>query len=1262
MRWLKRYRAWALGLSLTAGVLLPLAPGVVAQEEDGATFLENLIQEQLSGTGREVRVTGFEGALSSNATLERLTIADDNGIWLTLEDASLDWSRAALLRGRLEVSELTAASIDIARRPISAPAAVTPEDAEATPFALPDLPVSINIGTLSAEEVTLGPDILGEAAVLSLTASLSFESGAGEADLDITRLDRPDAITLDAAFSNATRMLRIALDFDEAEGGLVGRALGIPETPPLRLQVTGDAPLEDFTAEIALSSSGVERFGGTVQIADLTEENKGPGQSFAADLSGDLRPLVSPDLHPFFGSSASLRASGTALSDGQFTLDRLALQAGALDVTGSAALAADGWPERFDLNGTVGNGDGTPLLLPGSGARTTLGALDFSTTFDAAQGEAWQAEARLADLAQEAVTLGEATLSGSGTISRTGPPTLTADMRIGADGLGFADPALARAIGTALSGTLSFIAQQDAPLQITALDVIGGDASLAASGTVDGLTEGFPIAGQARVQAADLTRFAALLGRDLGGAARIDLAGEGTALGGTFDLTLDANTTDLATGEPRLDPLLRGRGTLSVEAQRDETGITLRALDLDTPALDAQASGRIGGTRGTLDLTAEVSELSLVDARVTGPARFNGGLAWSKGAPLRLSAARLEALSTSVKAEGTVDVEDPDLPATGQVTIDARDLSALSSLAGRPLSGALDLRADGAGEILGRQINAAISATGTGLRSGIAQVDALTGGTLRLETQAQLGDGPPHLENFRLVTPRLTATASSPAPGEPIALSARLSDLGLVAPGQNGPARLDGTARVIDEAGDEIDVDLTLGGPGGANARVQGRVRELGRALALDLRGSLPLAVANSYIAPRAIQGPLSFNMRLDGPARLSSLSGEARIENARVALPDLGRALQGLTGTLRLSNGRLTPDITGNLGTGGSLRVTGPITLSQPFQSQMEIRFDGLGVSDPNLYRTNITGRLGVDGPLTGGARITGALQLGETVLLVPSGDLGSTPGGLKGIRHIAEPSAVRQTRARAGLIEEPGSGRRASAGRGYPLDILVLAPNRIFVRGRGLDAELGGRLRLRGTTNDLAPSGFFDLIRGRMDVLTKRINLTEGRVDLRGALDPFLRFVAETQTDDYTVRLILEGLASDPELSFTSVPDLPEEEVIAQLLFGRSFSDMSAFQAAQMVGAIATLSGRGSGGLTERLRSGLGLDDFDVVTTPEGATEFSAGSYISENVYSEVTTDSEGRNEINLNIDLNRNVTVKGSADNEGDTGVGIFFEKDY
>ena len=71
-------------------------------QEDDRDYLTAFLEDTLSDAGRQVTVTGFAGALSSQATIERLTIADDQGVWITLTGVVLDWSRSDLFFGRAE--------------------------------------------------------------------------------------------------------------------------------------------------------------------------------------------------------------------------------------------------------------------------------------------------------------------------------------------------------------------------------------------------------------------------------------------------------------------------------------------------------------------------------------------------------------------------------------------------------------------------------------------------------------------------------------------------------------------------------------------------------------------------------------------------------------------------------------------------------------------------------------------------------------------------------------------------------------------------------------------------------------------------------------------------------------------------------------------------------------------------------------------------------------------------------------------------------
>jgi translocation and assembly module TamB len=341
---------------------------------------------------------------------------------------------------------------------------------------------------------------------------------------------------------------------------------------------------------------------------------------------------------------------------------------------------------------------------------------------------------------------------------------------------------------------------------------------------------------------------------------------------------------------------------------------------------------------------------------------------------------------------------------------------------------------------------------------------------------------------------------------------------------------------------------------------------------------------------------------------------------------------------------------------------VDGPIGLDGGQTADLSITLDDLRLYDPELYETRVSGTLALRGPLAGGALLSGALQLGETEVRVPASGF-SSADALLDIRHVRDTTTVRDTRRKAGLLAAiAGSAGAAGSGRAIGLDVTITAPSRVFVRGRGIDAELGGELRLLGTTAAVRPSGGFSLIRGRIDILGRRLVLSRADLVLEGSLVPQISIAADTESDGITSTVIVEGPADDPVVTFRSSPELPQEEVLARLLFGRGLDKISALQAAQLANAVAVLAGRGGLGLVGNLRRNFGLDDLDITTAEDGSAALKAGKYISENVYTEIEIDQEGKSRINLNLDLREGLTVKGKLGADGQTGIGVYLQRDY
>ncbi len=1054
-------------------------------EENPGSYLEQLIEDNLSGEGREVEITGFAGALSGRATLETLTIADTNGVWLDMSDVVLDWNRGALLRGRIEVAELSAETIQLPRLPEPAEdSALTPE---ASGFSLPELPVSIAIDKIEAARVEIGAPVLGVEMVASAAGALRLADGDGSADLEIRRLDGVGDFLLDASYSNTSGILSLDLGVVEGADGILSKLAGLPGRPALEFSIKGEAPIDAYAADIRLATDGSERLSGRV-TTEAPVEASGATLRIKAEIGGDIAPVFAPEYQAFFGPNVSMTTSLTTFADGRITLDDLALAADAISLNGQVEIAASGLPERIDITGQITSGDGRAVLLPLSGAETRVDRVDLRVGFDAAAGDLWSGEFRIAGLERAEFSAEALTLAGTGRIRSADEREVTAELDFDATALDFGSADTEAALGEQVTGSLALAWTEGAPLTIENARIAGESYRFDGGAIVTFLDDGPNFEGMAEIRADRLSAFSGLVSRTLGGSAALRTRFEFAPLAGTFDITAKGEARDLTIGQAEADQILAGAAELDFNALRDETGLTVFINRLRTPS-----------------------------AELTGRAEISSG-------------------------------------------------------------------------------------------------------------------------------------------GSSASFEARLADVGMLAPGIAGPVAA--TGRIFQMEGDRLEIDIAADGPGGTTARVMGGAAADFSTLDLSVTGNVPLGLANRFIEPRSLSGTAEFDLAVNGPPALASVTGRITSRSARFVAPEQGVTLDGLTLEASLGGGRVNVTATATVSTGGRVAVSGPIDLAAPYAAELGVELTNVVLTDPRLYETTINGRVTVSGPLRGGARISGDLSLGETNVRIPSTGLGGT-GEIPQVIHINEPPPVRGTRRRAGLLE---TTNKSSVGPVFPLDVRISAPNRVFVRGRGLDSEFGGDLRITGTTRDVVPIGAFNLIRGGLDILGQRLDIEEATITIQGSFVPVIRFRATTQADDTTVSVLVFGPATNPDISFTSEPELPEEEVLARLIFGRGIETLSPVQAARLALAVRTLAGRGGESIVGNIRRGAGLADFDVTTDEEGNAALRAGAYLGENAYTDVNVGADGETRLNLNLDVTPSVTLRGSTSNTGDTSIGIFIERDY
>ncbi len=1250
-------------LFLTLICVVWAASAVAQSTEDDRDFLTGLIEDAVSNDNMTVRLINFQGALSSEATADSITIADPDGVWLQLDDLTFAWSRSALLSGRVEVETLSAERIELIRLPSPAAAQDDLPTAEAQPFSLPDLPVSVNIDEVSATEIILTEALLGEPVRARFEGSLTLADGAGDADLLLDRIDsKTGRFEVDATYQNESRQLALLLEAEEGPNGIAARLLNLPDRPAVSLSVTGDAPLDNFAAQIALATDGTDRITGAVT---LSQPSGTIDRAFGVDLRGDLRPLLASQYHPFFGASTVLRTQGTVFGMGGLRLTDLTLAADQLVLRGSARLDAQSWPEAIDLRGRLGTGDGNRVLLPIGGASTEVSGMSLNIQYDANDGNEWTGAFDITSLTREGITIDALALSGGGIFVPGAGATdgrFTADMTYAARGLALDDAALSEAIGTDIEGTLAARRTEGSAFALDRLTFLGAGIEGLLRATIEGPDDRFRTQAFLDVEAEEFERFSALAGLDLTGAGEISAQGQAQPFDGIFDASITATTDDLGVGIAQIDPLLRGEAMVAIDVERDTQGTRIPRLQVTSDAVTASGSASLTSTTAQANIEAALRDVALIQPGLNGPARLSADVSTDESGAITLDVTA-NAPDATVTLDGVARPIEGGYDVAAQADGSVNDLSAYGELIGQRLTGGLSMALDGTYATTSGALSAVVTARTRDIGIGTTVVDRVLAGLGRIDADVSLSDaGRLRLDALDLAFPNLSAngTVASSGADTMADLSVRLRDIALLVSDFSGPVTADITARQ-DSAG--WQVTGAADGPVGTNANVTGRVANSG-SLDLDVSGSAPLAFANLYIAPRQINGLATFDLSVDGPAALTSVRGPVSIQNARFAAPTLGQAIENLNGTLLLAGGTLRVDLGGTSAAGGQIAVSGPIDLQAPYQAGLRAELRDIVVRDPELYQTTANGAITVQGPLAGGAAIAGVIDLGQVDVQVPSTGV-SALGSLPEVTHLGPRLDVRQTLARAGVTEAQSSTQtpeQSSAG-GFPVDLTIRAPSRIFVRGRGLDAELGGQLQLTGTTNNIIPIGRFDLVRGRLSILGQRFELDEGFAQLQGDFSPFLRLVATTEAASGTlVSIIVEGEADDIDVRFDSSPELPQDEILAQLLFGRDLSSISPLQAVQLASAVATLAGSGNGGVVGSFREDLDLDDLDIITDDDGNAAVRAGKYLSENVYTDVTVGAGGTTEINLNIDIDRNFTARGSVASDGETSIGIFFERDY
>ena len=741
--------------------------------------------------------------------------------------------------------------------------------------------------------------------------------------------------------------------------------------------------------------------------------------------------------------------------------------------------------------------------------------------------------------------------------------------------------------------------------------------------------------GSGHLKMARLEDLASLIGTPVAGSVELDIATASdnpagkvtvglrgsrlrTASVGVGDLQLDASITD-PFGTASTDATIKASGLAGVA----DLGAATATVKGDRSAFDMtlQVAGR--ATNANLAARVESSADTIGIALQRLDARYQGiPLALNSPTQVTVAGSRVTIRPTSLRlgggrlgVGGTVDEAASDL----SVDIAALPLSLVEAFApGTGLEGTLQARLRLTGALANPRIEASYSADGLRVKrpeTALLPALAFRGTASVVERQATFD---------------ATMTAGS---GTHLGLKGKSS-----VPQGNAP------------------LAATVGVTG-----------------AIDIAPFAP-ALGDSI---RNVTGTLGPNLTLTVNGSAISGAGTIALSNASLYLPASGLRLTGGRANVALQGETLQlQTLSFQTARNGTISGTGTVRLdpAQGFPLDLGITArNALVANRPDMIAA-VSSDIKIRGSTLGGFDVIGPVTIDRAEINIGGTQVANYPtiavteinGG-----NAAKPVESAPPPARSGKAtpKPPQAG-------GVRLALDINAPQAVFVRGRGLDAEVGGKFTVTGNPSAPAVLGNLSLRRGTFNLAGHQLNFTRGNVALMNAneIDPELDFVATTTVNSVVIEVDITGSSRAPKITLTSTPPLPQDEAMAMLLFGKPSSGLSPFEILSAAQALAELTGQASAGGTGflgKLRKGLGLDQLSINSSSSNAANASAGSttaiqggrYVAPGVYVGAQQGASGNSSRGVvEIEVLPHTKLEGSFGTDSNDKVGAKMEWDY
>lgn len=408
----------------------------------------------------------------------------------------------------------------------------------------------------------------------------------------------------------------------------------------------------------------------------------------------------------------------------------------------------------------------------------------------------------------------------------------------------------------------------------------------------------------------------------------------------------------------------------------------------------------------------------------------------------------------------------------------------------------------------------------------------------------------------------------------------------------------------------------------------------------------------NSLFGPNIkLQGQIQANMQITGVLSDPIMNGLLTGQNLDLLHVDQGFRLKDGVMRLKLADSSVTFEQFDFNGVEGTLSVRGQASYGSSRLLTAQVTMDKLRPFVRVDRQLVLSGQaeLGYDGGNQ--LSIKGRVRADKALIDMPP----TLPPSLGDDVVVCSSDPNKSRRCNLNMADSNSEARVQRIGLIPTIDLTLDLGRDFRFKGQGADVKLVGSVNLSSVEGSpLRTTGVVRVDSGTYKFYGQTLTVERGIVTFQGPLDdPALNVFATRTIDTVEVGVELTGTLADSKARLISTPEMPDEEKLSWLLFGRSASTLSTTDGSAIAGAAAILLGTDQG---RKLSEKLGIDSFNFGSSDNGltGTVVGLGRRLNDQFmvsYEQTLTDVAGVVKLTWTLSRNWQIVLRGGSINGAD-----------